>query len=422
MTSHNEAAYAALIGIDWADQQHDYCLGVVGTQTVETGVIDARPEGVAAFINPLRKRFQGQPLALCLEQSKGALIHQLMAVDFIDIYPINPQAFAHFRKAFAVSGAKDDSTDAQLMWDYLLNHRDRLRVWTPEDVDTRMLGLLVEDRRKMLDLRTKLSNKLTAALKGYFPQALALMGTKVASPMACDFLQRWPSLGAIKKCRDHTLEAFYTQHQVRSRMKIDARIALIRASVPLVEDAAIVETSVLKVKSLSRQIACLNEDIDDYEQYIAALFDGHPEKTLFEALPGAGPALAPRLLVAMGTDRARFDSAEDVATFSGIAPVTERSGQHTWVHWRLACSKFLRQSFHEFANLSRHQSAWANAYYEVQRARGKSHHAALRALAFKWIRIIYHCWKQREIYDEAKYLAALEKRNSPLIKLMAEAA
>ena len=205
-------------------------------------------------------------------------------------------------------------------------------------------------------------------------------------------------------------------------MKIDARIALIRASVPLVEDAAIVETSVLKVKSLSRQIACLNEDIDDYEQYIAALFDGHPEKTLFEALPGAGPALAHRLLVAMGTDRARFDSAEDVATFSGIAPVTERSGQHTWVHWRLACSKFLRQSFHEFANLSRHQSAWANAYYEVQRARGKSHHAALRALAFKWIRIIYHCWKQREIYDEAKYLAALEKRNSPLIKLMAEAA
>ena len=195
MTSHNEAAYAALIGIDWADQQHDYCLGVVDTQTVETGVIDARPEGVAAFINPLRKRFLGQPLALCLEQSKGALIHQLMAVDFIDIYPINPQAFAHFRKAFAVSGAKDDSTDAQLMWDYLLNHRDRLRVWTPEDVDTRMLGLLVEDRRKMLDLRTKLSNKLTAALKGYFPQALALMGTKVASPMACDFLQRWPSLG-----------------------------------------------------------------------------------------------------------------------------------------------------------------------------------------------------------------------------------
>ena len=138
--------------------------------------------------------------------------------------------------------------------------------------------------------------------------------------------------------------------------------------------------------------------------------------------PEGGPALAPRLLVAMGTDRERFHTSDEVATFVGIAPVTERSGQRTWVHWRLACSKFLRQSFHEFANMSRHQSTWANAYYETQRARGKSHHAALRALAFKWIRIIYHCWKQREVYDEAKYLAALAQRHSPLIKFMTEAA
>ena len=144
-------------------------------------------------------------------------------------------------------------------------------------------------------------------------------------------------------------------------------------------------------------MACLSEDIDEYEQYIAALFETHPEQALFDSLPGAGPALAPRLLVAMGTDRERFHSSDEVATFVGMAPVTERSGQHTWVHWRLACSKFLRQSFHEFANMSRHQSPWAHAYYEAQRARGKSHHAALRALAFKWIRIIYHCWKQREI-------------------------
>lgn len=380
MARRKKAAYAALIGLDWADQQHDYCLGVGDGHTVEIGVIESRPEEVAAWINQLRKRFNGQKVALCLESSKGALMHQLMTVEFIDLYPINPQALAHFRKAFAVSGAKDDPTDAQLMWEYLLKHQNRLRVWTPEDVDTRMLALLVEDRRKMLDLRTKLSNKLTATLKGYFPQALALMGTKVASPMAGDFLQRWTSLDAIKKCRDHTLEAFYTQHQVRNRTKIEARIALIRASVPLVEDAAIVETSALKVKSLSRQIACLNEDIDEYEQYIAMLFETHPESDLFEALPGAGAALAPRLLVAMGTDRARFDSAGEVATFVGIAPVTERSGQHTWVHWRLACSKFLRQSFHEFANMSRHQSPWAHAYYEEQRARGKSHHAALTIL------------------------------------------
>ena len=422
MAQQAEAAYAALIGIDWADQQHDYCLSVAGAESVEIGTISARPEDLDAWINQLRRQFQGQRIAICLEQSKGALIHQLMGVEFIDLYPLNPQALANFRRAFTVSQAKDDPTDAQLLWEYLLKHRDRLRVWIPEDVDTRKLALLVEDRRKMLDLRTKLSNKLTAALKGYFPQALDLIGNKVTSPMACDLLQRWTSLPQIKKCRNHTIEEFYTKHHIRDHKKIEARLELIRNSIPLVEDPAIVETSILKVKSLSRQIACLNEDLEEYDHRIAGLFKIHPERELFESLPGAGPALAPRLLVAMGTDRERFTSAEEVARFSGIAPVTERSGQHTWVHWRLACSKFLRQTFHEYANMSRHQSSWANAYYGMQRARGKSHHAALRALAFKWIRIIYHCWKQGEVYDEAKYLTSLVKRHSPLVKFMAEAA
>ena len=86
-----------------------------------------------------------------------------------------------------------------------------------------------------------------------------------------------------------------------------------------------------------------------------------------------------------------------------------------WVHFRFACSKFLRQSFHEWAALSITQSQWARAYYELQCRRGKKHHAAVRALAFKWIRIAYRCWKERVAYDENVYLAALAKHNSPLV-------
>ncbi len=135
MAQQAEAAYAALIGIDWADQQHDYCPSVAGAESVETGTISARPEDLDAWINQLRKQFQGQRIAICLEQSKGALIHQLMGVEFIDLYPLNPQALANFRRAFTVSQAKDDPTDAQLLWEYLLNHRDRLREWPAVPLD-----------------------------------------------------------------------------------------------------------------------------------------------------------------------------------------------------------------------------------------------------------------------------------------------
>jgi Transposase IS116/IS110/IS902 family len=127
--------------------------------------------------------------------------------------------------------------------------------------------------------------------------------------------------------------------------------------------------------------------------------------------------MAPRLLAAFGSQRDRYCCAAELQTYSGIAPVTERSGKRKWVHFRWACPKFLRQSFHEWAGHSIAQSVWARAYYQQQRGRGSDHHAAVRALAFKWIRILFRCWRDRVAYDENKYLAALAKRGSPLGKL-----
>jgi hypothetical protein len=95
-------------------------------------------------------------------------------------------------------------------------------------------------------------------------------------------------------------------------------------------------------------------------------------------------------------------------------PVTERSGKKSWVHWRRQCPKFLRQTFVEWAGRTVSRSFWAGAYYRQQRAKGNSHHVALRALAFKWIRILYRSWQTRTPYDEAVYLNALRKRGARL--------
>jgi transposase len=110
---------------------------------------------------------------------------------------------------------------------------------------------------------------------------------------------------------------------------------------------------------------------------------------------------------------------DELAQLSGIAPVIERSGQSCRVRWRYFCPKFLRQSFHEYAGESVRHSFWARAYYEQQRAKGMSHQAAVRALAFKWIRIIYRCWQTRTAYDEVKYLEGLRKKGSSLLNYAA---
>lgn len=97
----------------------------------------------------------------------------------------------------------------------------------------------------------------------------------------------------------------------------------------------------------------------------------------------------------------------------------QSSGQKSWLHWRWSCPKFLRQTFVEWAQHSRPYSLWAEAFYQMQRQKGKTHQAAIRALAFKWIRIVFRCWKDKQPYDEVKYLMSLKRKGSPLVSNLA---
>jgi transposase len=404
----------ALLGIDWADQSHEISLQAAEGATVEHHHLLHTPAAITTWLAELRARFPVGQVAIAIETSRGPLIHALLDYDWIVLYPINPRSLARFRETFTPSGAKDDVPDADLLRELLVKHRDRLRAWTPEDAATRALRRLVASRRGAVDLRTKLTQQLAAALKEYFPQALEWAGTELASPMACEFLRRWPTLEAVQHVRPARLRAFYTSHGCRHAERLEARLTAIRDATPLTRDRAVIESGVLVVQLLARQLETLGASLTRFDTEIAARFRAHEDAALFSDLPGAGAALAPRLLVAFGSDRTRFPAAADMQAFSAIAPVRERSGKHWVVHWRWNGPTFVRQSFHEFAGQSIRYSAWARAYYAQLRARGKDHHAAVRALAFKWIRILWRCWQDRTPYNEARYVDALAHRGSPL--------
>ena len=402
---------AAFVGLDWADQKHVISLQQASTDQVQRLALDHTPEALQNWIQTLRDQFKGQPVAIAVEQKRGALIYALMHVDFLHLYPVNPQTLSQFRKAFYPSGAKDDPVDADLLREILMTHRQRLRVWVPDDELTRSIQLLTEDRRGLVDARTVLTNQLTAALKSYFPQALDWIGD-LHTVRACAFLQRWPSLQQFQLSTSSSVRKFYKAQGYRGEDRLEQWVSNIKQALPLTQDRAVVLAGSMKIQALVPQILMLTQSIQRYDQQIAELFDQHDDSTLFGSFPGAGPSLAPRLLAAFGSDRGRFDCAAEMQQLSGIAPVTEKSGTAIWIHWRLACSKFLRQTFHEFAGQSIIKSEWARAYYEQQKQRGKSHHAALRSLAFKWIRIIFRCWKDGKPYDEAHYSASLQRRKA----------
>lgn len=164
------------------------------------------------------------------------------------------------------------------------------------------------------------------------------------------------------------------------------------------------------VKALIHQLRLLIHAVAEFDQRTKEVFQKHPDAQVFSSFPGAVSVLAPRLLAAMGSDRSRFHSSLDVAEYSGIAPVTERSGKANWVHRRFACSKFVKQSFHEVAAQSILYCHWARTHYDRKKAEGKGHHAAIRALAYRWTRSIYRCRKDRIHCNEDKYVKSLRQR------------
>ena len=420
MTPTSHDTFAAFVGIDWADAKHDGCLQTAGSAKRECFQLEHTPEAIDAWVTTLRTRFHGQPVAICLELTKGPLVTALRKYDFLVLFPINPLTLARYREAFTPSRAKDDPTDAALQLELLLTHRDKLQPLNPQSPTMRALTQLVEHRRRVVGDKVRITNRLTSTLKNSFPQVLHWFQEKDTA-IFCDFLSRWPTLKAVQLARRSPLETCFRAHHVRYADVIAQRLEAIKSATPLTTDEGVIAPNALLVQALVAQLRVTLQASADFDTAIAQCAQRHPDFPFFQALPGAGPVFAPRLLAAFGEQRARYASAAELQKYAGIAPVTERSGKKAWVHWRLQCPKFLRQTFVEWAAESTRHSFWAQVYYQQQRDKGKAHQAAVRALAFKWIRILYRCWQERTPYDESVYLQALHHRGSPLIQNLAKA-
>ncbi len=407
--------FAATIGLDWADQKHDLWIRPADGSKAEHLRLEQTPEALHGWVAKVRERFEGHRIAVAVETSRGPVISALMAYDFIVLFPVNPKGLKSYRDAFSISGAKDDRTDAQLLEELVRLHPDKLRALEPDTELTRKLAGLVEKRRDLIDERTRMVNQLHATLKTYYPMAETLLDGQMNTPMAADFLVRWPDLESLQKAKPELVRSFFYKHNSRSAKKTEERLAALGKAKALTTDPAIIVPARHWVLALAGMLRPLHQALGRLDQEIEQAMDAHPDAPIFRSFPAAGPALAPRLLVAFGTQRDRFEQATDVAQFYGIAPVVVQSGNSKTVHFRYRCPKFGRQTFHENAACALKKEPWAKCYYDQQKERNKGkHHQACRALAYKLIRIYFACWKERKTYAPDRYLQALEKHGSPL--------
>src|SRR5262249_10624842 len=161
MQHGSHEAFAAFVGLDWADAKHDVCLQAAGAERREFLGLEHSPEAIDAWVQTLRTRFHGQPVAVCLELNKGPIVSALRQYDFLVLLPVNPLTLATYRAAFTPSHAKDDPTDAELQLELLLTHRDKLHPLTPQSATMRARTQLVDHRRRVVSDKVRMTNRLT---------------------------------------------------------------------------------------------------------------------------------------------------------------------------------------------------------------------------------------------------------------------
>ena len=253
MTQSAPHTFAAFVGIDWADANHDGCLQAAGSAKRACCQLEHTPEAIDAWVTTRCTRCNGQPVAVCLELNKGPLVCALRTYDFLILFPLNPLTLARYREAFTPSRAKDDPTDAELQLELLLTHRDKLRPLHPQSPTRRALAQLVAHRRRVVGDKVRLTTRLTSTLKNYFPHALQWFQDK-DTLLFCDVLSRWPTLKAAQLARRSPLETFFRNHHVRSSDVIDKRIHAIYAASPLTIDEGVIAPHALLVQALVSQL------------------------------------------------------------------------------------------------------------------------------------------------------------------------
>jgi transposase len=391
--------------LDWASDHHDVCV----VDRSGTIVAEFRFAHTAAGWNEFTqqmKSFAGCPLTL--ETSSGPAVDQLLQRGW-PLYPVAPPASNRYRDRKAPSGTKTDRHETWALADALRTDGHAWRPLRPQDEATATLRTLCRDEIALIEQRTALVNQLQAALREYYPAALAAF-EDWTTPYTWAFVLAFPTPAALKAAGKRKWETFLHTHKLWRPQTTERRLAIFAQATALPASAAVTSAKSLLATSLAKVLQTLQTQLGEYRRQITAAFRAHPDHDVFGGLPGAKAVLAPRLLSELGRVREEYPDAQSLMCQAGVSPVSYQSGQIDKCRLRRACDKVLRFTVHLWANASRKKCAWAQAYYASKRREGHSHASALRCLGKRWLKILWRLWVDQKPYDETVHRASLDRR------------
>jgi transposase len=388
------------VGDDWAEAHHDvYVCDGTGTKLLACRLPEGI-EGVTGLHQLLAERVDDPAeVVVGIETDRGLWVQSLVEAGYA-VYAINPRAASRYRDRHSVSGAKSDPGDAKVLAELVRTDRHNHRRVAGDSELAEGVKVLARAHQNLIWDRTRATNRLRCSLREYFPAALATFD-ELADRDTLAVLAKAPSpaeakampLGKIRSA----LKAGGRQRNIDSRARqiIEGlRVDELEAPPAVVSAfAATTRSTVAIVVELNAQIAALEAELADH-------FEQHPDADIYLSQPGIGVILGARALGEFGDDPNRYADAKSRKNYAGTSPITRASGNRHVALARFIRNRRLADSIDQWAFCSLNASPGARAYYDTQRAKGLSHHKALRALGNRLVGILHGCLRHGTVYDE----------------------
>ena len=392
------------VGLDWASRDHAVCVVDQHGAVVTQFAVAHTAAGLVDLTARLRKLAAPAELRIAIERPSGLLVDTLVEHGFI-VVAIHPNAVKASRPRYSAAQGKSDPGDAYLLADLLRTDGHRFRALRPLSDETKALRGLVRVRDDLVAQRVALANQLRSLLLEFWPGAAAIF-SEVDSPIALEFLDRYPVPQAAASLGEKRMAAFMARHGYCGRRSARELLDRLREAPTGLAGELEAEAKGECVRALAAVLRPMVAQLSTITAAVEHAVEAHPDGHVVTSLFRAGRVCAAQILAELGDDRARFASADHLPAEAGAAPVTRQSGKHRAVVFRFAANKRLRAAMGCLADNSRKTSPWAAAIYQRARDRGCDHPHAIRILARAWTRILWRCWKDGVAYDPGKHAAA----------------
>jgi hypothetical protein len=392
------------IGDDWAEAHHDI---EIEDEAGRLLVRKRLPEGLAGvtLLHELIAEHldpSGEPdqVLVGIETDRGPWVQALLATGYL-VYAINPLQVARYRERHSTSGAKSDPGDAHLLAEIVRLDRAHHRRIAGDSEIAEHVKVPARAHQTMIWSRVRQVNTLRSLLREYYPAALAVFGTDLASPDALAVLAAAPTPELGRRLSQARIETLLRKAgRQRNIAATAARIKTALGSDQLTARPGVVPAYAASASALVAVLTTMVTQTEVLAGQVEQGFGRHPDVEIYRSQPGLGVILGARVLAEFGDDSDRYADAKARKNYSGMSPITRASGTKRVVLARYARNRRLGDALFRQAYSALRASPGARACYDRQRARGASHYQALRTLANRLVGILHGCLSHHTLYDE----------------------